>query len=170
MTEVRARISIRVVYPDEYNAIADGRQPFVVASVRDLPPRVGDVMTVREIDTETAERTGRELIADVTSVKEAPTVLVAGLKLRATHVSPRVLGVLQLVVDELSRATSSNGPFNSAHEGFAVLLEEVDELKEIVWQKPDNRNLAKMRAEAVQIAAMGVRMVLDCCEPQDGAS
>ena len=52
-------------------------------------------------------------------------------------------------------------PFHSAHEGYAVLLEEVDELWDEVKKKPRNREPQKMRAEAIQIAAMALRMVLD---------
>lgn len=32
------------------------------------------------------------------------------------------------VVDELNVATNKLGPFNSTHEGYAVILEELDEL------------------------------------------
>jgi hypothetical protein len=53
---------------------------------------------------------------------------------------------------------------HSAHEGLAVLLEEVDELKAEVWKKPAQRDVAAMRKEAIQIAAMALRFVLDVCD------
>lgn len=55
-------------------------------------------------------------------------------------------------------------PFHSAHEGYAVLLEEVDELKVWVWQHQSMalRGFA-MRDEAIQVAAMAVRFIRDCC-------
>jgi hypothetical protein len=63
---------------------------------------------------------------------------------------------------EVERATGLHGSFNSAHEGYAVLLEEVDELWDEV--KCNNRILA--RAEAIQVAAMAVRFVMDLSPPQ----
>lgn len=59
---------------------------------------------------------------------------------------------------ELNRA-AKYPPFNSAHEGYGVLLEEMDELKEHVWTRQKLRDLAKMRAEAVQVAAMSVKFI-----------
>lgn len=57
---------------------------------------------------------------------------------------------------ELERA-SKHGHFASAHEGFAVLLEEVDELKAHVWTKQKDRDLVEMRKEVIQVAAMAVK-------------
>jgi len=54
-------------------------------------------------------------------------------------------------------------PFNSAHEGFAVLLEEVDELKAHVWTNQKRRDLEAMREEAKQVAAMALRFMVDVC-------
>ena len=71
------------------------------------------------------------------------------------------LEILALVLNELESATSKNPPFNSAHEGFAVLLEEVDELKAEVWKKPKERDASKMQREAIQVAAMGIRFLKD---------
>jgi len=58
---------------------------------------------------------------------------------------------------ELETATKRHGPFNSGHEGWAVIQEEVDELWEAV--KRNSKNAANR--EAVQIAAMAVRFILD---------
>lgn len=59
---------------------------------------------------------------------------------------------------ELERAAKWPG-FNSAHEGYAVLAEEVDELWEHVKMNQKKRDLDAMRAEAVQVAAMAVKFV-----------
>ena len=48
---------------------------------------------------------------------------------------------------ELTRA-AKYPPFNSAHEGYAVILEEMDELKAHVWMKQKNRDVVEMRKEA----------------------
>lgn len=71
------------------------------------------------------------------------------------------------VADELERAIENYPPFASAHEGYAVILEELDELWDEVKPKPSERSVERMRAEAVQVAAMSMRFVLDVCT--DGA-
>ena len=75
--------------------------------------------------------------------------------------------VLKEVLEEYVRATGINGPFNSAHEGYAVLLEEMDELKEEVRKKASERDKTKMEREAIQIAAMAVRFITDVCDKRD---
>lgn len=66
------------------------------------------------------------------------------------------------VVAEFHRAAGKHPRFNSAHEGFAVILEEVDELKAEVWKRDHDRDA--MRKEAVQVAAMALRFLTDVCE------
>lgn len=63
---------------------------------------------------------------------------------------------------ELWMARHTYGPMRSAHEGFAILLEEVDELWDEVKKKESDR--AKMRAEALQVAAMAIRFAQDVCD------
>lgn len=65
------------------------------------------------------------------------------------------------VVAEFYRAAESHPKFNSAHEGYAVILEEVDELKAEVWKRHHEREL--MRKEAIQVAAMAIRFLVDVC-------
>ena len=70
--------------------------------------------------------------------------------------------------DELERANvlfprKQVGP----HEGYAVLLEEVDELWETVKSyKPSVGVTSDMRKEAIQVAAMALRFVEDVCDGQ----
>lgn len=110
--------------------------------------------------------------------------------------------ITQEVVEELCRAEAKFGPFNSSHEGYAVILEELDELWDVVkenprkipvpgvitegiteyidtaesihllqkkindvkgtWQDSDRNN--RMRAEAIQVAAMAIRFVHCICD------
>ena len=65
------------------------------------------------------------------------------------------------VAIELLKARSTYRPMASAHEGWAVLLEEVDELWDEVKKKPSARNSTAMYSELVQIAAMAQRMAED---------
>jgi len=60
----------------------------------------------------------------------------------------------KLVKDELERARKLHGKVHSFHEGFAVILEEVDEFKEEVWKKEAKRDPKLLLGELVQIAAM----------------
>lgn len=69
--------------------------------------------------------------------------------------------VLAEVARELMRAQNLHGPMHSAHEGYATLLEEVDELWDEVKLKHSSKT--RMRIEAVQVAAMAVRFVIDVC-------
>jgi len=79
-----------------------------------------------------------------------------------------ILRAVTAVVDELKAATTRYGPMRSAREGYAVLLEEVEELWAEVKKKPEARNPEKMRDEARQVAAMAIRFMLDVCaaDPQ----
>lgn len=72
----------------------------------------------------------------------------------------------ELVKEEFERASASNARFNSAHEGYAVILEEIDELWDDVKlstrKNPDR--MKKCKEEAVQVAAMALRFLVDLCD------
>lgn len=51
--------------------------------------------------------------------------------------------------------------FNSFHEGHAVLLEEVDELWDEVKKREHDK--ARIREEAMQVAAMAIRIMSELC-------
>ncbi len=76
--------------------------------------------------------------------------------------------VLSEVQAEIDRATSQWPPFHSAHEGYAVLLEEVDELKKHVWTNQKRRDLEAMKKEAIQVAAMAIRFAIEVCSEEKG--
>lgn len=68
------------------------------------------------------------------------------------------------ILDELAQARLKHPEkFNSSHEGYAVILEEMDEL----WEQVRTQNggdKEKMKREAVQIAAMSIRFIQDLIE------
>ena len=69
------------------------------------------------------------------------------------------------VENELNKATSKFDSFHSAHEGFAVLKEEVDELWDAVKLNQKNPDrMKKLREEGIQVAAMALRFLIDCVE------
>ena len=72
------------------------------------------------------------------------------------------------VRNEVLRARGKFAPFNSAHEGFAVALEEVDELWDHVKVRADRRDLDAMRGEAIQAAAMFTAFAAECCSEETG--
>ncbi len=72
--------------------------------------------------------------------------------------------ILDEIYEEYLRASGRYDPFHSAHEGYAVILEELDELKAEVFKKFQVRNTVRMREEAIQVAAMAVRFVKDICD------
>lgn len=65
---------------------------------------------------------------------------------------------------EAERAASMWPPMNSAHEAYAVLAEEVDELWDHVKTNQKKRDLDAMRKEAIQVAAMALRFAHDICD------
>jgi len=69
--------------------------------------------------------------------------------------------IVAIVREELLAAMAMHPPLNSAHEGWAVIMEEVDELWIEVCKKRNQRDPAQMVQEAKQIAAMACRFVLD---------
>jgi hypothetical protein len=75
-----------------------------------------------------------------------------------------VTHIVNAVEDELARACAKYPKFTSAHEGYAILLEEVDELWDEVKKRPDVRDRERMRAEAIQIASTAMRFIMDICE------
>jgi hypothetical protein len=70
--------------------------------------------------------------------------------------------------EELIKAIESWPEFNSAHEGWAVLLEEVNELWEHVKIKQKYRDIKRMRKEAIQVAAMALRFAAEICNEKRG--
>jgi hypothetical protein len=75
--------------------------------------------------------------------------------------SVQISRVLTEVGDELSRALDKFAVFNSPHEGKAVIEEELDELWEHV--KANTGRGGEARTEAIQVAAMALRYVIDLC-------
>lgn len=65
---------------------------------------------------------------------------------------------------ELASAMVHFPPLNSAHEAFAVLKEEVDKLWDHVKTSQKLRDIAAMRKEAIQVAAMALRFAQDICD------
>jgi vacuolar-type H+-ATPase catalytic subunit A/Vma1 len=74
----------------------------------------------------------------------------------------------EAVALELQTARRSHAPLNSAHEAYAVILEELDEFWEEVRRKRSERSSPRMASELIQIAAMAQRAAEDL-KLMDGA-
>lgn len=73
-----------------------------------------------------------------------------------------IRSILEEVRVELARARAKFGPMASGHEAQSVIGEEFHEFTLAVWFGVDQRGQpADPRAEAVQLAAMAVRYILD---------
>jgi len=65
---------------------------------------------------------------------------------------------------ELESACGKFPTFNSNHEGYAVLLEEVDELWDLIKSSKEIVANNRMKNECIQIAAMAIRFIKDLHE------
>lgn len=74
------------------------------------------------------------------------------------YVTPKEQDIADRVIEELSRARDKfPRRIINGHEGYAIIKEELDELWDEV--KADNKELALK--EAVQVAAMAIRFIVD---------
>lgn len=72
---------------------------------------------------------------------------------KETDAFEKCVGVIH---NELRSATARFGRFNSPHEGYAVIKEELEELWDDI-----KKNSPNMMKEAVQVAAMAIRFLMD---------
>jgi hypothetical protein len=69
--------------------------------------------------------------------------------------------IVQYVLREVASSSMDNPPMRTLHEGFGVLIEEVDEFWEEVRKKRNARDIEKIRKELIQVAAVAVKIVRD---------
>lgn len=86
-----------------------------------------------------------------------PATIVITMEQRLKAVDDALAAVRR----EYLRAIEKFLPFNSPHEGYAVIKEELDELWQDVKTNAPRENAKK---EAIQIAAMALRFVTDISE------
>ena len=68
--------------------------------------------------------------------------------------------ISNLLVQEYAGASNKFGAFNTTHEGIAVIREEYLELEAEVFK---NGSKEDMMGEAIQLGAMAMRFIYDCC-------
>lgn len=69
----------------------------------------------------------------------------------------KVTAALTEIETEYNRARGKHGSMRGPHEGYAVILEEVDEL----WDEIKSNDPVKARKEVVQVAAMALAFLLE---------
>jgi hypothetical protein len=69
----------------------------------------------------------------------------------------RLSTVLIEVEQEIHRAMAKFHSMSSGHEGYGIILEELDEL----WHEVKHGTKEKSYTEAIQVAAMAIRFVVD---------
>ena len=76
--------------------------------------------------------------------------------------------VAREVVAEATRAAAKWPPYGSAHEAYGLLAEELAEFFDCVRTNQNKRDIAEMRAELVQLAAVAFRTIIDVCDGGKG--
>ena len=72
----------------------------------------------------------------------------------------RYIEATNLILEEYELASEEFPPMNSSHEGYAIILEELDELWEAIKKDQCSKDL---KDEAKQVGAMALRFLIDCC-------
>ena len=70
-------------------------------------------------------------------------------------------GLIYELNAEHEAAISHFPAFASAHEGLAIIQEEFEELKAEVFKNQSQRSNTKMHKEALQLATMALRFIID---------
>ena len=72
--------------------------------------------------------------------------------------------ILEDIKKEFEFATNKYSGFNSLHEAYAIVLEEVNELwEEVKASQKDATRIKFTKKEARQVATMAIRLIYDCC-------
>lgn len=71
---------------------------------------------------------------------------------------------IELVKKELESANGKFPLFNSSHEGYAVIKEELDELWDEIKNDKHPRSKMNQKDEAIQVAAMAIKFLVSCCK------
>ena len=76
--------------------------------------------------------------------------------------SDKLNETMNAIAASYAKARTKHAPMRGPHEGYAILLEEVDELWDEVkrWQ-PGEYDLVDMRKEALHVAAMALAFLME---------
>ena len=77
------------------------------------------------------------------------------------HLQGAIVKAAGVATGEALEAADRFPAFNSAHEAYGVLMEEVEEFWEEVKKKRKLRDYRRIRAELLQVAAVAIRAAVD---------
>lgn len=77
------------------------------------------------------------------------------------NVDRLITNLTEKLKTELKGAMINFPKFNSSHEGYAVIKEEVDELWDEIKNNKKPGTIERQHKEALQIAAMAIRFIFD---------
>lgn len=78
----------------------------------------------------------------------------------------RIARALEDIAREQDKARRKFNNYHSAHEGYAVILEEVEELWDEIKNNKETGARERQRAEAVQVASTALRFIVDVCDAE----
>ncbi len=84
---------------------------------------------------------------------------------KITHkiLEERLSNILEESKNEITYIATTYNNFNSPHEGYAVILEELDELWSEIKKESSLRNPIEMEHECKRIIAAAICFMLYCC-------
>lgn len=68
---------------------------------------------------------------------------------------------IKAIIAEYNRAINRNGPFNSTYEGWAILIQKMEELWEEIKKVEAGNSGEKLHKYAAQIGALAMRFMVD---------
>lgn len=83
-----------------------------------------------------------------------------------THERTELDGVVAVVRAQYAVECAHTPSFHSAHEGVAYLIGELHDLWTEVQKHPETRDPMELEEEAVAVAALAIRFVVNCCRKE----
>lgn len=104
-----------------------------------------------------------DLIGVITKIEEAFERFLA--EQGRSYGNLGIENIVQEILEEYKRARTVFSPMHSAHEGWAVIREELDELWDEVKDNKRDKEVQRlaMRKEALQTATMAVAFMVEVC-------
>lgn len=101
---------------------------------------------------------------NIIDADEIEAIWVDGMEILNKKNILKEITILNKIHSEYERANSIHPLFNSLHEGYAVLREEVDELWDEIKKKPSRVNPNRINEEAIQVSAMAMKIIISHCK------